>query len=70
MKLQGFDSSYFHVFGDDGSQNMFVCSSLDTLELKEDKVTDYVRDCKSKGLFKSKLLSLLDAFLPNIKYFA
>ena len=38
------------------------------LELEKDKGTDYVIGWKLKGLFKSKLLPLHGAFLPNIKY--
>ena len=38
------------------SQKMFVYqSTLDTLELKKDKGTDYVLSCKSKGVNNSKL---------------
>ena len=73
MKLQAFNSSYFYgknCFGDDDSQIMMLVyySTLNTLELKEDKGTDYVVGWTSKGLFKSKLLPLHGAFLPNIKY--
>ena len=40
---------------EDGSQNMYVYQlSLDTLELKKDKGTDYGLSWKSKGLFTSK----------------
>ena len=48
VKLQTHDLCYFLgkiFFGDDGFQNMFVYQpkpKLDTLELKEDKVNDYV----------------------------
>ena len=43
MKLQAFDSSYFHAktfFGDDCFQNIFFL--LFSLELNKDKGTDYV----------------------------
>ena len=42
-----------------GPQNMFVYqATLDTLELKKDKSTDYVLSWKSKGVFNSKLKPL------------
>ena len=53
---------------DDGSQNTFSYQqSLDTLELKKDKGTDYVLNWKSKGVFNSKLKPLYTDFLHNIK---
>ena len=46
VKLEAFDSSYFHgrtFFGNDISQNMFVYQpKFDTLEIKKDKGTAYV----------------------------
>ena len=36
---------------------------------KENKGIDYVIAWKSKGLFKSELYHLYNAFLPNIKRF-
>ena len=40
----------------DGSQNTFASEpTLDTLELKKDKGTDYVFSWKSKGVYNSKL---------------
>ena len=40
----------------DGSQNIYIYQpTLDTLELKKDKVTEYVLSRKSKGVFNSKL---------------
>ena len=56
MKLQAFDSSYFHAktfFGDDCFQNIFFL--LFSLELNKDKGTDYVIGWKSNSLFESKL---------------
>ena len=54
----------------DGSQNMFVYkSTLNMLELKIDKGTDYIISWKSKGLYNSKLIALHGVFLPNIKHF-
>ena len=41
--------------------------TLDTLELKKDKGTDYVLSLKSKGIFNSKLRPLYSAFLNNIQ---
>ena len=52
----------------DGSQNKFVYQpTLDTWELKKDKVTDYVLSWKSKGVYNSKLKPLYSAFLYGIK---
>ena len=49
---------------------MFVYQlTFNTLKLKKDKGTDYVIGSKFKGLFKSKLLPLHGAYIPNIKYF-
>ena len=46
-----------------GSQNTFVYQpTLDTLELKKVKCTDYVLSWKSKGLYTSKLKLLYTAF--------
>ena len=51
-----------------GSQNIFVYQpTLDTLELKKDKSTDYILSWKSKGVFNSKLKSLCNTFLHSIK---
>ena len=53
---------------DDGSQNKFVYQpTLDSIELKKDKDTDYVLSWKSKGVFNSKFKPLYDAFLNSIK---
>ena len=44
------------LFGDDSFQNIFVYqTTFNMLELKKDKITDYVIDWKSKGLFECKL---------------
>ena len=52
----------------DGSQNTFVYQrTLDTLELKKDKGTDYVLGSKSKGVFNSKLKALYTIFLHSMK---
>ena len=52
----------------DGSQNTFVYQpTLDTLELKKDKGTDYVLSWKSKGVYNSKLKPFHTAFLHTIK---
>ena len=57
-------------FGNDGSQKLFVYQpTLDTLELKEDKGTDYFTGFRLKAFFKFNFLPLHSAFLPNIKYF-
>ena len=53
----------------DGSQNTFVYQpTLDTLELKKDKVTDYVLSWKWKEVYNSKLESLCTAFLNSINF--
>ena len=41
--------------------------TLDTLELKEDKGTDYILSSKSNGAYNSKLKPLYTAFLFSIK---
>ena len=56
--------------GEAGSQNMFFYQpTFIALELKVSKSTKYFIVWKSKGLYKSKLLPLYGALLPNIKYF-
>ena len=52
----------------DGSQNTFIYhASLQTLELKKDKGTDYILSWKSNRAYNSKLKSLYTAFLHSIK---
>ena len=52
----------------DGSQNTFIYHpSLQTLELKKDKGTDYILSWKSNRVYNSKLKSLYTAFLHSIK---
>ena len=52
----------------DGSQNIFVYqTTLDTIELKKYKGTDYVLSWKSKGIFNSKPKPLYTTFLNSIK---
>ena len=54
----------------DGSQNMFIYQpTLNMLELKNDKSTEYIISWKSKELYNSKLIALYGAFLPDVKYF-
>ena len=51
----------------DGSENMFVYqTTLDALELKNDKGTDHVLSWKSKGVFSFKLKPLYTASLYSI----
>ena len=51
----------------DVSQNTFVYQpTLDALELKKDKGTDYVLSWKSNGVYNSKLKPLYTAFLHSI----
>ena len=52
----------------DGSENTFVYQpTVDTLELKKDKGTDYVLSWKSNGVYNSKLKPLYTTFLHSIK---
>ena len=47
---------------------MFVYQpTFNTLDLKEDKTTEYIIVWKSKGLFKSRIEPLYKTFVPNIK---
>ena len=58
---------FFLVRDDDGFQNMFVHQlTINTLELKKDKGTDYVLSWISKRVYTSKLKPLYTAFLHNI----
>ena len=41
---------------------------LDTLELYQDKGTDYVVSCKSKGVFNYTLKQLYNSFLHSIEF--
>ena len=74
-KLNGLITKDYNFFlgriyftSNDGSQNTLVYQpTLDILELKKDKGTDYVLSWKSKGVFNSKLKSLYTAFLHKIK---
>ena len=51
-----------------GSQNSSLCQpTLDALELKKGKGTDYVLNWKLKGVFNSKLTPLYTTFLNSIK---
>ena len=62
------DRIYF--MSNDGYQNSFVYQpTLDPLELKKDKVTDYALSWKLKGVFNSKLKPFYTAFLNSIKFF-
>ena len=52
----------------DGSKNTFVYQlSLETLELKKGKGTNFILSWKSKGVYTSKLKALYIAFLHSIK---
>ena len=47
-----------------GSQNTFVSQpTLNTLELKKEKVTDYILSWKSNRVYNSNLKPLYNAFL-------
>ena len=73
MELQTHDLSYFlgKIFCvDNVSKNMLVYQpTLDTLELKKDKSTDYILIWISKGVYTSKLKPLNTAFLHSMKSF-
>ena len=57
-----------YLASNDGSQNTFFYQPIiDTLELKNDKGTDYILGWKSKGLYTFKLKPLYTAFLHSIK---
>ena len=61
-------SGKIYFTSNDGSQIKLVYQlTLDTLELKKGKGTDYVLSWKSKVVFNSKLKSLYTAFLHSIK---
>ena len=48
---------------DGGSQNMFLCQPTpDALELKTEKVIDYVHNWKSKGAYTFKFTQLYTIF--------
>ena len=72
-KLKTSDLSYFLgfwflVLAFDGFQNMFFYqATLCTLELKQDKDTEFVIGWKSRGIHTSKLIPLYTAFLYNIE---
>ena len=53
----------------DGSRNTFVYQpTLDMLELRKYKGTDYVLSWKSKGVYSCKLKPLYTAFLDRINF--
>ena len=57
-----------YLKSNDGSQNTFVYQpTLDTLELKKGKGTDYTLSWKSKGVHNSKFKPLYTAFIHKIK---
>ena len=70
LKTKGYNFFLGRIYftSNDGSQNTFVYQpTLDTLELKKDKGTDYVLSWKSNGVYNSKLKPLYTAFLHSIK---
>ena len=55
--------------GDDGSQNMSIHQPmLNLLELKKNKVTNYVLSWRSKRVYTSKLEPLYAAFLHSTRF--
>ena len=70
LKTKGYSFLIGRMYfvSNDGSQIMFVYQpTLDTLESKKDKGTDYVLSWNSKGEYTSKLKPLYTAFLDSIK---
>ena len=68
IKDYNFLFAIIYFTSNDGSQNTFVYQpTLDALELKKDKGTDYVLSWKSNGVFNSKLKPLYTTFLNSIK---
>ena len=74
-KLNSLTTKYYNYFSGrmyftckDGSKNTFFCQpTLDTLELKKDKGTEYALNWKSKGVYNSKFKPSCTAFLHSIK---
>ena len=65
-----FFSGRIYFTSKDGSQNSFVYQpTLDTLESKKGKGTDYILSWKSHRVYNSKLKPLYTAFLHSIKLF-
>ena len=63
-----FSLGRMYFTSNEGSQNTFVYKpTLDTLELKKDKGTDYVIRWKSNGVYNSTLKPLYTVFLHSIK---
>ena len=50
-------------------QTHLFINQLDMLELKKDKVIDYVFSWKSKGVYNPKLKPLYTTFLHSVKLF-
>ena len=50
----------------DLNTRFFYQPTLDTLELRKDKDTDYVLSWEQKGVYKSKFMKLYTAFLLSI----
>ena len=67
-KYYNFFFGRIYFTSNDGSENTFVYQpTLDNLETKKDKVTDYVLSWKSKGVVNSKLKPSYTAFLHGKK---
>ena len=56
-------------FNDESQNRLAYQTTLDTLELKKDKGTDYVHSWKSKWINNSKLKPWYTALLDSIKLF-
>ena len=59
----------YFTSNDESENKYFYQSTLDTLELKNDKGTDYVLSWKLNGPFNSRLKTFYTAFLHSIKLF-
>ena len=68
MKDYNFFLRQNYFTSNDGSQNSYVYqTTLDMLEFKKEKCTDYVLSWKSNGVFNSKLKPSYTAILHSIK---
>ena len=75
-KLNSLTKNNYNLFlgrtcftSNDRSQNTFYYqSTLDTLELKKEKGSDYILSWKSNGVYNSQLKPLYTAFLHTIKF--
>ena len=72
LTIKDYNFFFYRIYfiSNDGSQNTFIHQpTFDTLELKQDKGTDYVLSWKSKGVCNSKIRPFYSAFLHSIKLY-